>query len=169
MKYFDYLELNKNEFVTHLEHILTLYKVQPVGNGYIDCIVMKNDLKGFIKEITTLGILITDVSWWCYVKPTNDNESTECPHGMGGPESEYYEGWFSELQNDFFEADVEKVNSIINSYDKHSIYSLNMQIIDEIKNMLNTPFRYTPTEYIEGNKCVMPGLWLLVPEDWKRS
>lgn len=42
------------------------------------------------------------------------------PTRKGGPESEYYEGWFSELQNDFFEADVEKVNS----YDKHSIYSL---------------------------------------------
>ncbi len=38
MRYFDYLEINKNEFVTQLERILTLYKVQPVGNGYIDCI-----------------------------------------------------------------------------------------------------------------------------------
>lgn len=112
MKYFDYLESNKKEIVTQLERLLTLYKVQPVGNGYIDCIVIKNNLDEFINEITALGILITDVSWWCYVNPTV-KESTECPHGMGGPESRYYDGWFSELQNDPFEVDEESVNSIL--------------------------------------------------------
>ncbi|WP_144556031.1 hypothetical protein [Bacillus sp. X1(2014)] len=167
MRYFDYLTSNKNEFVTQIEHLFTKYKVQPVGSGYIDCIVMKNNLEEFIKELTALGILISDVSWWCYVNP--NNETTECPHGMGGPKSTYYEGWFSELQNDFFEADSEKVNSILNSYDKQSINALNIQTIDGIKNMLNKPFKYTPTDYIQCNKCVMPGVWLLVPEDWERN
>lgn len=167
MRYFDYLESKKKEIVVQLETLFTFYKVQPVGNGYIDCIVMKDKLEEFIKEITSLGVLITDVSWWCYVNPSKI-ESADCPHGMGGPISTFYDGSFSELQNDFFEADVEKVNLILNSYNKDSIYSLNIQTIDEIKNMLNKPFRYTPSDFIEGNKCVMPGLWLLVPDDWKR-
>jgi hypothetical protein len=82
---------------------------------------MKDNLVDFINEITSLGILINDVSWWCFVNPTK-KDSTKCPHGMGGPTSEYYEGWSSELQNDLCEADGEKVNSILNSYDKESIY-----------------------------------------------
>lgn len=128
---------------------------------------MKVNLVDLIKEISRLGILISDVSWWCYVNPSN-KESTECPHGMGGPTSTYYEGWFSELQNDFFEADGQKVNSILNLYDKDLIKSLNTETIEGIKDMLNKPFRYTPNDYIEGNKCVMPGLWLLVPDKWER-
>jgi hypothetical protein len=167
MRYFDYLESNKKEIVSQLEKMLTKYKVQPVGKGYIDCIVMKENFEDFITEITSLGILITDVSWWCYVNPSN-KESTECPHGMGGPHSGFYEGWFSELQNDFYETDEETVKSIMNSYDKSSIFSINSQTINGIKKMINTPFRYTPTDFIEGNKCVIPGLWLLVPDEWER-
>ncbi len=167
MRYYDYLESNKKEIVSQLEKLLTKYKVQPVGTGYIDCIVMKDNFEDFIKEITSLGILVSDVSWWCYVN-TSDKGPTECPLGMGGPHSDYYDGWFSELQNELFETDEVKVNSIMNSYDKKSINSLNTQTIIGIKKMLNTPFRYTPTEYIEEIKCVMPGLWLLVPDQWER-
>jgi hypothetical protein len=87
---------------------------------------------------------------------------------MGGPKSEYYEGWFSELQNDLYEVDKEKVDSNMNFYDRQSVYSTNMQTIEGIQKMLKEPFRYTPTDYIQGNKCVMPSLWLLVPDAWKR-
>jgi hypothetical protein len=167
MRYFDYLESNKKEIVPQLEKLLIKHKVQPVGKGYIDFIVMKENFEDFIIEITSLGILITDASWWCYVNPSK-KESTECPHGMGGPHSYYYEGWFRELQNDFYETDAETVNSIMNSYDKSSIYIINSQTINGIKKMLNTPFRYTPNDYIVENKCVMPGLWLHVPDEWER-
>jgi hypothetical protein len=165
MKFLDYLESKKTNLVVQLDQLFKKYKVQPVGNGYIDCIVMKDNLAEFIKEITSLGILITNVSWWCYVNPSN-KELTACPHGMGGPTSDYYEGWFSELQNELFEVDQEKVNSILISNDLAAISSLNAALIDGIINMLKNPLRYTPTDYIEGNKCVMPGLWLLVPDDW---
>lgn len=166
MTYFDHLESNKKNLVEQLERILTFYNVEPVGSGYIDCIVMRDNLKLFIDEITALGILITDVSWWCYVDPVN---STGCPHGMGGPKSKYYEGWFSELQNDMYEVDMEKVDSITNYYDKQSVNSTNIQTLENIENILKVPFRYTPTDYIHGNnKCVMPGIWMLVPDDWKR-
>lgn len=98
MKYYDFLENNRTDIVEKLEILLTSYKVEPVGNGYIDCIIMKDKLNDFIKEVSELEILITDVNWWCYVNP-NEAESTGCPHGMGGPHSQYYEGWFSELKS----------------------------------------------------------------------
>ncbi|MDX8363443.1 hypothetical protein [Cytobacillus sp. IB215316] len=165
MKYFEHLELNKEELVAQLDKLLAKYKVQTVGKGYIDCIVMKENLVHFIKEISSLGIIITEVSWWCYVDPTNV-ESTKCPHGMGGPTAEYYEGWFSELENDFFEADEIKVNTILNSYNIDLISSLNMEILNGINNILKIPLKYSPNDFIVGNECVNPGLWLLVPDNW---
>lgn len=146
---------------------MTKYKVEPVGYGYIDCIIMKDKLDEFIKEVSTLGVLIIYASWWCYVDPYESNH-TGCPHGMGGPESIYYEGWFSELQNDFYELDEKIIDNVVASYDKQMVYALNMKSLDGIKRMLEIPFKYTPYEYIKDNKCVNPGLWLLVPDDWKR-
>jgi len=35
--------------------------------------------------------------------------------------------------------------------------------------MLEIPFKYTPNDYIKENKCVNPGLWLIVPDKWKRQ
>ena len=109
----DYLNSNRKYLTEQLERIFTLYKVEPIGNGYIDCIVMRDNLKQFVNEITALGVLISDVSWWCYVDPINPKG---CPHGMGGPKSEYYEGWFSELQNEMYEADTEKVDALMEFY-----------------------------------------------------
>jgi len=167
MIYFDFLELNKNEITEKLEILLQKYKVQPVGNGYIDCIIMKENLEEFVEELTTLGIVISDVTWWCYVNP--DDIDTGCPHGMGGPRSKHYKGWFSELQNKMYEVEEEIINTILESYNKGLIKLTNISTIDGINNLLREPFRYTPKEYIKGNKCVMPALWLLVPDDWRRQ
>jgi hypothetical protein len=169
MRYYDFLDANNKEIVEQLKTLMTKYKVEPVGNGYIDCIVMKDTMEEFIKEIGDLGILITYASWWCYVNPNpNESNNTGCPHGMGGPSSIYYEGWFSELQNDFYELDEKIIDKVLLSYDKQLIYFLNMKTLDGIRKMLEKPFRYTPKDYIAGNKCVNPGLWLLVPDKWKR-
>jgi len=167
MKYFDYLELNKNYIVKQLEILFTEYKVQPVGNGYIDCIVIKSKMDEFIRKVGELGILIYVVNWWCYVDP-NESANSGCPHGLGGPKSEYFEGWFSELQNDFIKVDDASIKRITENYDKDSVYELNMKTSIEILKILKTPFRYTPHDYIAENKCVTPSLWLLVPDSWKR-
>ncbi|MWV43378.1 hypothetical protein GRF59_07000 [Paenibacillus sp. HJL G12] len=165
MMYFEYLNTRKKQFVEQLEYSLKSYKVQPVGNGYIDCITMKDNMKLFINEVSTIGILISVVTWWCYVDPSNNLSG--CPHGMGGPISKYYEGWFSELQNEAYEVDEERLSSIIHFYDKQHITLLNQDTMNRIEQILKEPFRYTPSEYIKENKCVIPGLWLLVPDDWK--
>ncbi|MET3290597.1 UNVERIFIED_CONTAM: hypothetical protein ABID98_003167 [Brevibacillus sp. OAP136] len=122
-------------------------------------------MKQFVNEITALGVIISDVTWWCYVDPVNPKG---CPHVLGGPKSEYYAGWFSELQNDMFEADKGKVDALMNFYDMQCVNSTNMQTLEEIENILKVPFRYTPTDFIQGNECVMTGIWLHVPDDWKR-
>jgi hypothetical protein len=167
MKYFDYLNTNKKEIVERLEDLLTRYKVEPVGYGYIDCIIMRDNLEKFIMEVSTLGVLITSVSWWCYVNP-NESSQNGCPHGMGGPKSDYYEGWFSELQNEMYELDMTEVNSILEAYDKQLIGALNQKVLKRIWQMLEIPFLYTPNDYIPENRCVTPALWLLVPDDWRR-
>lgn len=166
MKYFDVLELNKQVIIQRLESLLLKYNVQPVGNGYIDCIIMKSNLIEFIMEVNNLGILIPYASWWCYVDPSNSNNG--CPHGMGGPQSIYYDGWFSELQNDLFSLDEQSVEDTMQSYDKQLINSLNRKTFDGIKKLLEIPFKYTPNDYFNENKCINPGLWLIVPADWKR-
>lgn len=129
-------------------------------------ILLMNKLDPFVNDLSSIGILISDVSWWCYVDP---DQERGCPHGMGGPISDFYDGWFSELQNDMYEVDKEVVATIIDAYDKQLIARTNGFTANKIREILKEPFRYTPTEYIEENKCVVPALWLLVPDDWKRT
>jgi len=167
MKYLDALELNKVEIIERLEELLIKHKVEPVGDGYIDCIIMKNNLEEFIINVSNLGILAPYASWWCYVDPSDSDNS--CPHGMGGPQSIYYDGWFSELQNDLFSLDEQLIDEAMLSFDKQLVYSLNLKTFDGIKKMLEIPFKYTPNDYIKENKCVNPGLWLIVPDEWKRQ
>jgi hypothetical protein len=164
LKYFDVLEVNKTEITHQLELLFIKYKVQPVGDGYIDCIIIKNHLEKFIKDVSNLGILISDVSWWCYVAPNHNG----FPHGMGGPKSMYYDGWFSELQNELYTLDKSILTEILVSYNKQLIYSINLKTLEGIKEMIEMPFQYAPNKYIEKNKCVQPALWLLVPDAWKR-
>ncbi|PZD97248.1 hypothetical protein DNH61_02485 [Paenibacillus sambharensis] len=166
MKYYEYLTANKSLLLNQLEALMVRNKAQSVGSGYIDCIVLKDKLDQFVNEISSLGILISDVSWWCYVDPANG--TTECPHGMGGPKSDYFPGWFSELQNNMYEVDKDKIALIVESYDKHNVKLLNQQTVKMIRKILEETFKYTPSENIEGNNCVLPGLWLLVPENWQK-
>ena len=165
MTYFEYLNSNKSETQKKLDDLLVKYKVQPVGWGYIDCITMKDNFADFITEISELGIVIDYVSWWCYVNPQNPI-NMGCPHGLGGPVSDYYEGWFSELQSYEFGNDIE-IAEKIKSYNMQKIVELNRKTLIEIRNKLEKPFQYTPTDFIPENKCVTPALWLLVPDDWR--
>ncbi|WP_026476142.1 hypothetical protein [Alkaliphilus transvaalensis] len=165
MQYFDYLNINKGVLVDQLEILMNRYKVESVGSGYIDCIVHKDNLEAFIMELSKLGVLITAVSWWCYVNP-NELSQNGCPHGMGGPKSKYYEGWFSELQNEMYELDEPAIKSTVEEYDKHLIGIFNLKVLNRVWKRLEKPFRYTPNDYIMGNKCLTPALWLLVPDDW---
>jgi len=168
MNYIDFLETNKEYITKELEIIFKKYKVQPVGNGYIDCIIKKPELGAFVEEISSLGIIIISSSWWCHVESYSQSERG-CPHGLGGPRSEYYNGWFSELQNEFYDVEESLLNKLSESFDKQRIRVSNLNTLKGIEERLSITFMYTPTEYIEGNRCVVPGIWLFVPDNWVRK
>lgn len=75
----------------HLDRIMENLFIQPVGNGYIDCICPKKSINRFIDEMDKIGISITEFTWWCFVDEGHE------PCGMGGPINKYGSGWFSEI------------------------------------------------------------------------
>ena len=122
-----------------LDKLLQKYNIQPVGNGYIDCIIMKENVKPFLQELTKINVFVTGVSWWCHC--TKEHESKyHCPHGMGGPKSKYYEGWFSEMavrHKDIYDGNQNAENYILYGVKAEPFYS----------------------------ECLVPGLWLSADEE----
>ena len=118
-----------------LDALILEYKVQPVGNGYIDCIILQEEVSSFLQKITEIGIYVTHIAWWCHC--TKEHETKyHCPHGMGGPRSKYYEGWFSEMP-DYCFIEMNGDNQDTENY-----------IFYDVK---NEPFY---------SECLVPGLWL---------
>ena len=75
-----------------LDRLISRHKAQPVGRGYIDIIVPRSGYRDFAEDLIHLGVRITSVSWWEYV-PSRSQPST---YGMGGPPSDFFDGWFAE-------------------------------------------------------------------------
>ena len=69
-------------------------KIQPVGDGFIDMICPPESINELLDLCNLMGLQIAGFSWWCHV--TGGHE----PCGMGGPKSEYDDGWFSEIPMD---------------------------------------------------------------------
>ena len=85
---------------------------------------------------------------------------------MGGPPSKYNNSWYSELQNEMIRLSEKSIELLIESHDSNLIKNNNREMLLKIEETLKVPFRYTPTEFIEENRCVLPAIWLLVPDDW---
>lgn len=116
-----------------LNSLMNKYKVQAIGNGYLDCVVVEN-VSSFIHELTNVKIKVTNISFWCHC--TEKHKHTyNCPHGMGGPKSKYYDGWFSEMCH----IPLIEVTS-------------NELALDYIENKMRFESFYSP--------CLVPGLWL---------
>lgn len=136
-----------------LDKILEKHKAQPAGHGYIDIIVFRNNYKEFVSELVTSGFKIESVSWWEWCK---DKKETE--YGLGGPESIFYQGWFSEIPvnvDDFkFSAESKKEN-----------------IVQEILNKIEEKeisFSKEIVTFKESN-WLTPAIWLDVPDDWRNK
>ena len=148
-----YLYLVNNMIKSDLDNLIKQYKVQPVGWGYLDCIISLDNVYDFINELSSIGIKIYGVTWWCHCKDKNPNnfgtpDSAECPHGYGGPRSVYYDGWFSEM------------------WFKMPEFDNNEQVIT----YLNSPNDENMLEWFENRlKCFTPALWLDVPDDWRNE
>lgn len=124
-------------FKSKLDELIVKYKIQPVGNGYIDCIVLLENAINLINDLTDLSITVKGLTWWCHCKES----SQECPHGMGGPESKYYNGWFSEMNVPLVE------------------FKNNKQAVEYISTL-------NDDDVLE---CFVPALWLDVPSNGKTN
>ena len=109
--------------------ILDKLKIQPVGNGMTDLICPFESIEAFVKECDEHNIFIEGFTWWCHV---NDDHK---PCGMGGPQSKYFDGWFSEIPM----KDLVHFNS-------------NDEYINYLKNVWPTKKEY--------HKCYWPAFWI---------
>jgi hypothetical protein len=133
-----------------LDEILELNKAQPVGNGYIDIIVSRENYDHFIRDLIENGYSIESISWWEWCPNDKKNE-----YGLGGPRSKYYTGWFAELPIDLddfnFSEEMENEEII-----KEIIKRIEAKTISYLGEILT----------FNQNKWLTPALWLDVPQDW---
>lgn len=138
---------------TKLDEILDKHKAQPVGNGYIDIIVGRDNYNDLVTDIINSGFKIKSISWWEWCPGKKVNE-----YGLGGPESIYYNGWFSELPIG--------LDEII-----FSTAATNETIIKEIVNRIETKTISFLNETVAFNKnaWLTPAVWLDVPDEWRNQ
>jgi len=129
--------LNKNA----LDKVVNKYSECIVGHGYIDIIVLKENLSDFLHELSEMNVNINGVTWWCLC---TEDSKRDCPHGMGGPK--YKDGFFSEIVEEFDQLPGIKDNS------KYLNLILNKETLSGLT--------YTKDE------CLTPALWLEVPSEW---
>ncbi|MDC1205472.1 hypothetical protein N8083_01335 [Candidatus Pacebacteria bacterium] len=126
-----------------LDALIDEHSASVVGDGYIDIIVLRENIEGFVNKLDTLGIQVNTLTWWCYCIENNDSD---CPHGMGGPV--YQDGYFSEIVEEHDELDQKNPE----------------ELVEFIKNK-KTKGSLT----FQDNHCLTPAFWLDVPKDWKSS
>lgn len=141
--------MNKNR----LDQILEKHKAQPVGHGYIDIIVSRDNYQDFISDLVANGYKIESVSWWEWCEEKKKNE-----FGLGGPESIFYKGWFSEIPvnvDDFnFSPDTTKENIV-----HHILKTIETKTI----------FFSEETVMFKESNWLTPAIWLDVPEAWRNK
>ena len=138
---------------TTLDNILEKHKAQPVGHGYIDIIVSRDNYKDFISDLVISGYKIDSVSWWEWYEDKKENK-----YGLGGPESFFYRGRFSEIPvnvDDFsFSTEVTKetvISEIVNRIETKTISFSNETVAFKTSNWLT------------------PAIWIDVPDDWRNK
>jgi hypothetical protein len=136
-----------------LDDILQKHKAQPVGHGYIDIIVSRDNYRDFVSELVTNGFKIESISWWEWCADTNESE-----YGLGGPESIFYRGWFSEIP-----VDVDDFNFSADTTQE----SIIQEILKKIETKTISFFDETVT--FNQNNWLTPAIWLDVPDDWRNK
>ncbi len=136
-----------------LDKILEKYKAQPVGHGYIDIIVSRDNYKNFVSELVTSGFKIDSVSWWEWCE---GNKETE--YGLGGPESIFYQGWFSEIP-----VNVDDFNFSAKSTEENIV----QKILNEIE-AKKISFSEEIITFKESD-WLTPAFWLDGTDDWRNS
>lgn len=136
-----------------LDDILERHKAQPVGNGYIDIIVSRNNYKDFVADLVTNDFKIKSISWWEWCADKKKNE-----YGLGGPESVFYKGWFSEIPIDL-------------DYINFSANTTKQSIIKEIIEKIESKTISFPDKTATFKECMWmtPAICIDVPEGWRNK
>ena len=136
-----------------LDDILELHKAQPVGHGYIDIIVSRDNYELFIADLVKNGFKVKSISWWEWCP--NEKESD---YGLGGPKSIYYDGWFSELS-----VDIDDIKLYKEMEDEI--------LVRNITDMIKTKSISFPSETVtfKQNNWLTPAIWLDVPSNWRNK
>ena len=156
--YFETLESNNGILQQKLNKIIIKNLVQPVGNSYIDMIILKDKSQEFINDLTRINIAVESISWWCFCNEKN-KELLSCPHGYGGPKSHFYQGWFSEMGN-YNDIEREALHELEENFTTEKIKEINKKALKIIKEINNDKY---------FTECLTSGIWAYVPDDWKRE
>jgi hypothetical protein len=124
-----------------------------VGQGYIDIIISRDNYKDFVSALVKKGFKVKSVSWWEWCPDKKENE-----YGLGGPESIFYQGWFSEIP-----VDIDDFYFLTDAS--------NDQIIEEIINKIETKTLSFSDETVtfSNTDWLTPAIWLDVPDDWRNK
>ena len=99
------------------------------------------------------GFKIKSISWWEWCAEKKENE-----YGLGGPESIFYRGWFSEIP-----VDVDDFNFSADTTQE----SIIQEILKKIETKTISFFDETVT--FNQNNWLTPAIWLDVPDDWRNK
>lgn len=151
-----------------LDEVIKQYDLYIVnGKNYSDIIVLKENFEGFINGLTTIGITIENITWWC--KATEENKiKYGCPHGLGGPMTKF--GWFSEIVQEFedlSEIETSLFNDLKYNLTPITIKSINDKAIDIIQNKQTITYADGTSLTFKDNPCLTPGFDLCVPMEWR--
>lgn len=138
--------LNKEK----LDSILEEYKAQPVGDGYIDIIISRENYKPFARMLIENGLFIEAISWWEYM----DDPEKLNTYGMGGSRSKFYTGWFAEVGGN--------LDKIPESNDALTT------IIEIIENKVLGEYNGKYVSF-HNTKSLIPAFWLSIDESWKNK
>ena len=138
---------------SNLDDIIERHKAQPVGHGYIDIIVARDNFKDFVVDLVNNGYKVESISWWEWCPDGKKNE-----YGLGGPQSIHYNGWFSELSIQVDDIDFEKSKD-------------NEKQIEDIVQKIEARIISFGDKVVtfKQDKWLTPAIWLDVPHDWRNK
>ena len=134
-----------------LDQLLEAHKAQPVGTGYIDVIVQRDNYRALAHDLLTNDFEIEAISWWEYIEDSNQPPS----YAIGGPKSRFYEGWFAETCTDLDELST-----------TGSATSALAQVVATIENKVLGEYAGKLVSF-KATRSLTPAFWLKVDEAWR--
>jgi hypothetical protein len=159
--YIENLLADPDFYQSAIETLLEKYKVLPVGAGYIDLILDREDAVDLVDELASIPIALRQISWWCHC--TGTSSGSGCPHGGGGPKIGSGPAYFSECyQHPHFNLQERGV-------DFESPFMAPRMLAGKAREAAANYLLLELPKQEFFSPCLTPGLWLEVPEAWKRK